>query len=332
MLSFLPLAPGGPGDALIVLLAVLAADLAMGLIPGFARLVPDGGAVFTKTSEWFERRLNREGRGRGALRLRGAFVVLFLLLLGAAVGVAIVLVARKIPHGWALEAAVLLICVSGRRVLADLRRGLTVAGDADLARGRDHVSQLTGRDASRLDKYGLARVVVESAAVGVSRRVFAPVFWFLLLGLPGVMISRAVGQVARAAALRDSEGRAFAAPAVGLDHILGLVPSYLAGYLLSFAAAAAPNARIGGGLRTMDIDAHRDVLVNDGRVKAAVAGSLGLALGGPFGTRGGGPHDAWIGNGRARVGQGDIRRVFLLCAVAILMWIGAVAAITAIRL
>lgn len=328
MLTFLPLAPGGHGDALVVLLAVLALDLALGLVPGLARLIPDGGALFSSVARALERRLNRDGRSQQNLVVRGTIVAALLVALGVGSGIALVFISRMVPYGWAVDALVLLVCISGRRVFLSLRRGLAFAATDDLEQGRVLVAELTGRDASRLDKFGLARIVVEMGAIGFCRRVVVPAFWYLLLGLTGLLISRAVSQIARAVLNRDREGRAFGAAALALDHALGVVPSYAAGYLLSFAALASPRAKVERALHFMNIDARRDVIVNDGRVKGAVAGALGLALGGPFGTRGGGAGDSWIGNGRARVGQTDIRHTFYLCAVAMLLHLMAVALLT----
>jgi adenosylcobinamide-phosphate synthase len=328
MMTFMPLAPGTHGDALVLLLAMLIIDLFLGLVPGAARFVPDGAAIFTSVARGLERRLNREGRTRRNLIVRGAIVTFLLVALGAATGLALSEVSKAVPYGWAMEALVLLVCISGRRVFHDLRRGLAFAGANDIEQGRALVAELTGRDSSRLDRFGLVRVVIETGTIGFSRRIVVPMFWYLLLGLPGLLASRAVTQIARAVLLRDREGRAFGAAALSLDHALGLLPSYLAACFLCLAAGLFPRARVGGAFHYMAIDAHRDVLVNDGRVKGAVAGALGLALGGPFGTRGGGSADAWIGNGRARVGQGDIRSVFYLCAVASLFNIMLVALLT----
>lgn len=332
MMTFLPLAPGSQGDALVVLLGMLALDLFLGLVPGLARLAPDGGAIFSSVARALEHRLNRDGRSQRNLVVRGVIVAALLVVLGVGAGIALALASRAIPYGWAVDAVVLLVCISGRRVFLSLRRGLAFAATDDLEQGRVLVAELTGRDASRLDKFGLARVVIEMGAIGFCRRVVVPAFWYLLLGLPGLLTSRAVSQIARAVLNRDRGGRAFGAAALALDHALGVLPSYVAGYLFSFAAVAAPRAKVERALHFMALDARRDIIVNDGRVKAAVAGALGLALGGPFGTRGGGAADSWIGNGRARVGQTDIRHLFYLCAVAMLLNLMAVALLTLARL
>ena len=141
MLTFMPLAPGTHGDALVLLLAVLVADLFLGLVPGIARLVPDGTAIFTSVARALERRLNRVGRTRQNLLIRGAIVTLLLVALGAGTGIALFEASKAVPYGWAIDALVLLVCVSGRRVFFDLRRGLAFAASNDIDQGRARVGQ-----------------------------------------------------------------------------------------------------------------------------------------------------------------------------------------------
>ncbi len=333
MFDFMPIAAGNHGEDIVLLLGALALDVVLGLLPGLARLAPERLRVFHAITLFFDSRLNRKGRSEANLLVRGAVVTAIMVLIAVAAGIALDRYARMIPYGWVVEFAVLVVCLSSRRMFLDLRRGLQVLGTEDLAAGQDMVARWTGRDASRLDKFGVARILVELAAVAVGRRVVIPAFWFVLLGFPGLFVSRAVSRLAIAAAGRDAATRAFGAVAMRLDHVLGLLPSYLGAGLLSLAALVVPRASVRRGFEIMSLDAMRDEIVNDGRFKGAAAGALGLALGGPFGTRGsGGVRDAWIGNGRARVGQSDVRRMFYLATVALLLVLALAAALTALRL
>ena len=55
--------------------------------------------------------------------------------------------------------------------------------------GRRAVAKIVGRDTEALDEAGVARAAIESAAENLSDGVIAPAFWFLLLGLPGLLAS-----------------------------------------------------------------------------------------------------------------------------------------------
>ncbi len=330
MTDLLPLAGGHYDAALVLLLVALAIDMFLGLVPGLAKLLPDRLSILASPARFLDARLNRAGRSEANLLLRGAVVTLLVVALAAAAGFAVAWAGRALPYGWALELVALLLVVTMRHAFADLRRGLRAAGSDDLAAGHALVSRALGRDSSALDRYGVARAVIELGAVRFARRAVVPAFWFLLLGFPGLFVSRAVAHLAVATLGRDISARAYGAAAMRLDHVLGLLPSLLAAWLLGLAAFAVPQGSVQRAFQVMSLDARRDEVVNDGRLKGAAAGGLGLALGGPFGTRGGGgARDAWIGNGRARVGQGDIRRMIYLTAVANLLLLAFAAALTA---
>lgn len=327
MVDFLPLAAADSGDILLMLLGVLAADLLLGVVPGLARLVPAGPCLFSRISNFFVSRLDRAGRSRGNLAARGAFVLLLLMATGAVAGVAISVAVAEFTYGWVLGAVVLLHCIGGRGALHKLRIGLRLIAADDIDRGRDFAGRLAGRDASNLDRFGIGRVVIEGAAVEYALRVVTPVFWFVLLGFPGVLAAAAAAQLTRSVMRSGSRSTAFGRVPLAIDHQLGLVPSYIAGFLLAIASLVTPSGAMHRALHFMSLDAHRDAISNDGRIKAAVAGALGLALGGPFGTRGGGARDNWIGNGRARVGQTDMRKVLMLISIASLVHLALVSAV-----
>jgi adenosylcobinamide-phosphate synthase len=305
MLDFTPLAAANGGDMLVMLIGLMVADLLLGLLPGVAGMVPVGGRVFAAIATFFETRLNRAGRSAVALIVRGIFVLVVMLAVAVAAGLFLGELSERLPYGWVPGALVLLLCIGGRSVALGLRRGLRVAADDDMEAARALATELSGRDAARLDRFGVGRVVIETASVGFFRRVVTPVFWFILLGFPGLLAARAVSRLAQTVVHRDRGKQAFGAAALALDHALGVIPSFIVGYILAFATIVSPAATFSRGLHFMSLDARRDAEVNDGRIKGMVAGALGLALGGPFGTKGSGVRDNWIGNGRARVGQHD---------------------------
>ncbi len=103
MPDFMPLAPANGGDLLLMLIGVLVADLVLGLVPGTRALVPVSARVFTAIAMFFERRLNRAGRGAVTLIVRGILVLLIVVGLAVGFGFA-VMAAAKFPYGWVLGA------------------------------------------------------------------------------------------------------------------------------------------------------------------------------------------------------------------------------------
>ncbi|MFT5538753.1 MAG: adenosylcobinamide-phosphate synthase [Alphaproteobacteria bacterium] len=251
MFDFMPLAGGNHSDAIVLLLAALALDFLLGKVPGAFRFMPAQIGAFSNFSAFLENRLNRSGRSDASLVIRGIFVVLLLLTLAIVVGMTVIFIARTFPYGWVLGFVVLALCISSRLIFYDMRRGQKFAASDDLDDGRHRVGELTGRDASQLDKYGLARVIVETGAVGVLQRTVVPIFWFVLLGFPGLLASRFIAQLAGSISNRDHERQAFGTVALALNHAFGLLPSLLAGYLLAVAALFVPSANFGRALQVM---------------------------------------------------------------------------------
>ena len=143
------------------------------------RRVPHPAVLFGRVIDWLEVLLNQGGMRRA----KGAVAMLALV---AVVGLPAWALSQGIFDGVfeVLGAAVLL----AQRSLADHVRGVAEALRVSLAEGRAAVAKIVGRDPETLDQAGVARAAIESAAENFSDGVVAPVFWFLVGGLPGIAV------------------------------------------------------------------------------------------------------------------------------------------------
>ena len=157
-------------------------------------------------------------------------------------------------------------------IAAQLDRG-------DLAAARRQLRNLVGRDPSQLDADEIARACVESVAENTSDAVVAPLFWGAVAGVPGLLAYRAVNTLDAMVGLRSPRYRRFGWAAARLDDVANWVPARLCGLLtLLVAPAVAGSAR--AGWLAWRRDAARHPSPNAGVVEAAVAGVLGVRLGG----------------------------------------------------
>ena len=225
-------------------------------------------------------------------------------------------------HGWVLEAVVASTLLAFRGLhdhAGAVARGLERSLDA----GREAVSHIVGRDPASLDEAGVARGAIESVAENFSDGVVAPLFWYVLAGLPGLFAYKAVNTLDSMIGHRTERYRHFGAAAARLDDLASWLPARLAGLYLVAAAFLLPGASGGRAWRVMVRDARKHRSPNAGWQEAAVAGALDLALAGPRRY----PHqivdDAWMGDGRARLDAGDIGRSLHLYITA-----GALVALT----
>jgi adenosylcobinamide-phosphate synthase len=226
------------------------------------------------------------GRAAGALERRGyaASKVRGALYAGACVGGVVALgVAAERPAGPRLRMAVTAAAtwaVLGGTSLC--REGVAMAaelddGRLDAARGR--LSHLCARDPSGLDAAALARATVESIAENTSDAVVAPLLWGAVAGVPGLLAYRAINTLDAMVGYRDARYADFGWAAARLDDVANWVPARLTALI---TVACAPLA--GGSRRRAYEILRRDGAAhpspNAGRCEAAVAGALGVRLGG----------------------------------------------------
>ncbi|MCH7889096.1 MAG: cobalamin biosynthesis protein CobD [Proteobacteria bacterium] len=316
----------GPAPLILLLLALLL-DAYIGDPPGLWRVAPHPVALMGRAVAGLERRLNRESRGEADRRVRGVLVVLFLTAAGAAVGWAISRTARAVPFGWLAELALVMTLVAQRSLYRHVGAVARALEEGGLAEGRRAVAHIVGRNPANLDRYGVARGAIESCAENLADGVIGPVFWYVLLGLPGLVASKMVNTLDSMIGHRSPRYRAFGAAAARLDDAVNFVPARLSGAIVALAAALVPRANPVAAARTMLRDAGKHRSLNAGWPEAAMAGALGLALAGPRRYGDAVVKDAWLGDGRARATPGDIRRALYLFVVACLINIGLVAAL-----
>jgi adenosylcobinamide-phosphate synthase len=305
----------GPEPALVLLVA-LVLD---GLLPDRFGPVPHPVRLIGAAVAWVDCRLNRARRSEAALIIRGALVVVALSALALAGGWALERVARDLPYGWVVELGLVAVFLAQRSLFDHVAAVARPLARRDLVAARASVAHVVGRDPDSLDAHGVARAVIESLAENFADAVVAPVFWYLLLGLPGLLLSKTVNTLDSMIGHRNPRYVSFGMTAARLDDALNYIPARLAGTILALAAIFVPTANPARAVRTMVRDAGKHGSLNAGWPEGATAGALGLAMAGPrrYGDRT--VDDPWIGDGTARAEARDVRRALYLYAVACLL-------------
>ena len=219
----------GGGGALVVLLIVLVADALLAGLPILRTLLALPLALVARAAGWFDRKLNRDERSVANRLLRGALVVCAVVVVAFTAGRLIHFAAGALRHGWMIEAAAI-ACLIGQRRLVDRLRGVARAlAHDDLAAGRAALAGMISYYTNRLDAHAVARGAIEAGAAKFCDGLIATMFWYLLAGLPGLCVTRAVNVLA-GLALVDNNGRVLVAtmgmpPLAGrLGKLLGEAP------------------------------------------------------------------------------------------------------------
>jgi adenosylcobinamide-phosphate synthase len=315
-----------PERLLTWLIAALLLDAALGDPPWLWRRVPHPVVLTGRAIALLERLLLDEPAAPAAKRRRGVLLVGLVVAGALLVGLAVHLAARAVPLGWIVEALLGAVMLAQRslfdHVLA-VARGL----DRGVEAARAKVAMIVGRDPDRLDGPAIGRAAVESAAENFSDGVVAPLFWALLLGLPGLLAYKAINTMDSMIGHRSERYLDFGRAAARLDDLVNLPASRIAALLVAAGAALLPGADPTRAWRTVRTDAALHRSPNAGWPEAAFAGALGIRLCGPR-SYGGVPSVAhWIGDGRADVTAGDVRRSL---ALLWLSWAVAAALIGAV--
>ena len=84
---------------------------------------------------------------------------------------------------------------------------------------------IVGRDPEALDEAGVCRAAIESLAENFADGVVAPVFWYLVAGLPGLIAYKAVNTADSMIGHKTDHYLAFGWASARFDDLLNLVPS-----------------------------------------------------------------------------------------------------------
>lgn len=294
---------GADASAMLAILALaLALDAALGEAP--FRHVPHPVALIGRAVAALDRRLNRAGRAAAELRRRGIATAAAVAGGAALLGLALALAFRAAPLMWLAEAFAVAVLLAARSLHDHVRAVARALETEGLEAGRAAVAHIVGRDPAALDGHGVARAAIESLAENFSDGVVAPAFWYLLLGLPGMLAYKAVNTLDSMIGHKTPRYLDFGRAAARLDDALNLAPARLSGLLL----AAASGAKFRTALSAMLRDARKHRSPNAGWPEAAMAGALGLKLAGPRKYPGETVDAPFLGPGTPAATAADIRR------------------------
>ncbi len=269
---------------------------------------------FGKLIELLDERLNQQGVSAREGRLRG---VIALAILIAAAFVPAFIIGRlswQLPLGWLVEALIATAFIA-QKSMRDHVMAVYDALGTSLSAARKAVSMIVGRDPTQLDESGVSKAALESLAENTSDGIVAPVLWYALLGLPGIVVYKAINTADSMIGHKSDKYLHFGWASARLDDLVNLPASRLTGLLF----AAARPAQFSSVVAIMRRDAPKHQSPNAGWPEAAMAAALGLRFGGPRSYDGERVELPYMGEGRGEMDRADILRGVKLFSTS--MWL-----------
>ncbi|WP_423219751.1 adenosylcobinamide-phosphate synthase CbiB [Cognatiyoonia koreensis] len=273
--------------------------------------VPHPAVLMGRLIGWIDETYNV-----GSHRFEKGFIAMVCLATGA---VLIGLGLRQIPFVDVIVLAILLAQRSLVEHVSAVAMGLRVS----LKEGKRAVAMIVSRDTANMTESDVSRSAIESAAENMSDGVIAPIFWFAIAGLPGLLLYKITNTADSMIGYRTPRHEKFGKAAARLDDLLNIIPARLTALMMW---AVTPHSNLAGIRR--DAPAHRSP--NAGWPEAAMAYGHQIALSGPRSYDGQIREFAYVNAaGRTDLGPNDIMAAVstlwktwgLALCLAVVLWL-----------
>ena len=227
---------------------------------------------FGKLISFCEHHLNH-----GAYRkLKGALMGIGLVLMVFAVTYWLIRLCGSVHISLktALEAILIFYCLAGTTLIREVREVFR-AVDRSLEEGRVQVGRIVGRDTSELSAQEIRTAALETLAENLSDGVIAPLFWYALLGVPGMMAYKMVNTLDSMVGYHSERYLQFGCIPARVDDVANYIPARLTALLMLLVA---------GRLDLLSFVwkyGPQHASPNSGYPESALAGILDCRFGGP---------------------------------------------------
>jgi len=241
---------------------------------------------FGRSISFFEKRLNRKAH----LVFKGALVVFFLVCLVFVLAFVLVTTACQVsPYlGAVVEAIFIFYGLAGTTLIRE-GRAVFKRLEESLPLARVQLSRIVGRETSSLNRNQVCAATLETLAENLSDGVIAPLFWYAIAGIPGMMAYKMVNTLDSMIGYKNEQYLYFGRIAARLDDIANFVPARITAMLMALC---------NGNTRAFHFifkfgRAHNSP--NAGYPEAALAGILNVRFGGCHTYFGKPVEKPWIG-------------------------------------
>ena len=214
----------------------------------------------------------------GNKRTFGIFMVIITAGISLLTGAVVVISSSYISETFYLLLAAYFLksTFSFRMLLTSARQIKSQLESGTLNNAKKDLKALVSRDTTKLDKSHLTSAVIESISENFVDGIVSPLFFYLILGLPGALVYKAVNTLDSMIGYKNKEFIELGWASARLDDILNWIPARLS-LVFIFAASLFTGSPI-NAVKTCIRDRDQTASPNSGWPMAATAGSLGVKL------------------------------------------------------
>ena len=239
-------------------------------------------ALIGRLIAFLERIFYRKEQGRNFQFLSGAIVVLLTICICYDLTAFLMHGIAFLPFTYAdtiLGAIILSFTICPRSLAKAGHDIYELLAQGNLAKAREAVGRIVGRDTRNLNDGEIARATVETIAENTNDGIIAPLFYFVIGGVPLAVMYRAVNTLDSMLGYHNERYEYFGKTAARLDDVFGYIPARITGVLFVLSAMLL-GFDAHHALDTMRRDAAKHPSPNGGYCEASMAGALHIRLGG----------------------------------------------------
>ena len=206
-------------------------------------------------------------------KLKGALLAM-VMVVGTYTLTALVLGCLPSIIGFLVSTLLIFYCLAGTTLIREVKEVFR-AVDRSLDEGRKQVARIVGRDTSELSAQEVRTAALETLAENLSDGVIAPLFWYALLGVTGMLEYKMVNTLDSMIGYRNERYKDFGCFAARLDDVANYIPARLTAFFMVLAS---------GRLSLLGFVwkyGNQHASPNSGYPEAALAGILNCRFGGP---------------------------------------------------
>ena len=253
-------------------------------VVGFGKLIAKGERVWNK--------------GKGRL-WKGALMAIILVVATLVVSDCLLGILPGVLHTL-VSALLIFYCMAGTSLIREVR-DVFRAVDRSLEEGRVQVARIVGRDTSELSAQEVRTAALETLAENLSDGVIAPLFWYALLGVPGMLAYKMVNTMDSMIGYRNERYKDFGCFAARLDDVANYLPARFTALLMILASRRISL------IKFVWKYGNQHASPNSGYPEAALAGILDCRFGGPHNYFGQEVWKPYIGNKERLFTTADMR-------------------------